>query len=88
MLTKKKEIKFKINGLMNDKEIKWKSIPCICHSTDITKQYPILQSCLNCKFQHAENDLPRKSFTHLGKTINEVKIVRGKLYDDIIGIEY
>tara|TARA_R110000824_G_scaffold397583_1_gene600610 strand:+ start:300 stop:554 length:255 start_codon:yes stop_codon:yes gene_type:complete len=84
MLTRKKE--FKINGLID--QPRWKSIPCICHSTDITKQYPILQSCLNCKFQHAENDLPRKSFTHLGKTITEIKIVRGKLYDDIIGIEY
>lgn len=84
MLTKKKE--FKIIGLIE--KPKWKSIPCICDTTDIRKQYPILQSCLNCKFQHAENDLPKKSFTHLGKTITEIKIIRGKLYDDIIGIEY
>ena len=84
MLTKKKEIKFKINGLKNDELILWKKIKCKCDKSNIEKMFPIF-NCLSCKFQTQENSMPRKSFTHLGKTITEIKIVRGNRYDDIIG---
>lgn len=85
MLKLKKEIKFKIIGLLNDNDILWKSIPCICHATDITKQYPILDSCLNCKFQQQEISLPKQKFKSNGKDVNEIKIVRGKKFQEIIG---
>jgi len=83
LLKLKKEIKFKINGLI-DKPL-WKSIPCICHTTDITKQYPIFQSCLNCKFSECEDSIPKQKFKSNGKDVNEIKIVRGKRFEDVIG---
>ena len=84
MELKKKKKEFKINGLMNDTEILWKKIPCKCDKSNIEKMHPIF-NCLSCKFQTQENSMPRKPFTHLGKTITEIKIVRGNRYDDIIG---
>tara|TARA_R110000751_G_scaffold286304_1_gene390734 strand:+ start:497 stop:763 length:267 start_codon:yes stop_codon:yes gene_type:complete len=85
MLTKKKEIKFKINGLIGVP--RWKSIPCICHATDITKQYP-LTDCLNCKFSECEKSMPRKEFISDGQKINEITIVRGSKYQDIIAFTW
>ena len=87
---------FQIIGLMD--KPRWKSIPCICHASDISKQYPILESCLNCKFQHQEDQLPKKSFKisltsddKRGKTkseivtCNKIKINRGDKYQEILG---
>jgi len=84
MELKKKKKEFKINGLMNDTEILWKKIPCKCDKSNIEKMHPIF-NCINCKCKQAEDSMPRKSFTNLGKTINEIKIVRGNRYNDIIG---
>lgn len=87
MLKIKKENKqeFKINGLIEMP--RWKSIPCICHATDITRQYP-LTSCLNCKFQECEDSMPRKEFISNSKKINEITIVRGSKYQDIIAFTW
>tara|TARA_R110000737_G_C14213920_1_gene419730 strand:- start:50 stop:337 length:288 start_codon:yes stop_codon:yes gene_type:complete len=82
LLKLKKEIKFKINGLI-DKPL-WKSIPCICDATDIAKQYP-LTDCKNCKFQECQDSIPKQKFKSNGKDVNEIKIVRGQRYQDIIG---
>ncbi len=89
----KKEI-LTIKGLMNDDDIRWKKIPCICSQDerDVTHRYPIA-ICDHCKFQECENDLARKPFdiieTKEGKNIThhitEIQIVRGKKYDDIQG---
>ena len=85
MLTKKKEIKFKINGLI-DRPL-WKMLPCVCHASDITRQYP-LTDCKNCHFQESENSMPRKEFIANGKKINEITIVRGSKYQDIIAFTW
>ncbi len=89
----KKEI-LTIKGLMNDDDIRWKKIPCMCSQNPALVQeiYPI-KNCLHCKFQECENDLAREPFdiieTKEGKNIThhitEIQIVRGKKYDDIQG---
>ena len=92
--------KLKINGLMNDSEIRWKKIKCCCSKVegDVEHQHPIGE-CKHCKFQQCEDSMPRETFTvnddirdekgnvtkKQNKTITEIKIVRGKKYHDIIG---
>tara|TARA_B110001454_G_C12604132_1_gene385809 strand:+ start:503 stop:784 length:282 start_codon:yes stop_codon:yes gene_type:complete len=81
-LKKEKKQEFKIIGLI-DKPL-WKSIPCICHATVITMQYP-LTDCMHCKFQECEDSIPKQKFKSNGKDVNEIKIVRGQRYQDVIG---
>ena len=76
-------MKLKINGLMNDKDILWKKIPCKCHKSKVELMYPLIE-CKNCKFQKCEDSMPRENFKSQGKTITEINIVRGS-YHDIIG---
>tara|TARA_R110000824_G_scaffold214513_1_gene400724 strand:+ start:113 stop:406 length:294 start_codon:yes stop_codon:yes gene_type:complete len=92
--------KLKINGLMNDKEIRWKKIPCSCSTKkdDVLHQFPI-KECLHCKFQACEDSMPRETWTvhetitnpdtkkliNKTRTISEINIKRGKKYHDIIG---
>jgi len=87
----------KINGLIE--KPRWYDIPCKCNHDSIETEYPIAE-CLHCKFQAQEDSLPLEDFkiiendvdeennilesTH-EKTVNEITIVRGKKYEDIIG---
>jgi hypothetical protein len=87
----------KINGLIEHP--RWYDIPCKCNHDSIETEYPIAD-CLHCKFQAQEDSMPREDFkiiendvdeqgniletTH-EKTINEITIVRGQKYEDIIG---
>jgi hypothetical protein len=90
-------LKLKINGLID--EPRWYSIPCKCNHNSVETEYPIAE-CLHCKFQECEDSLPLDDFTikendvdengniletKHDKTINEITIVRGKKYEDIIG---
>lgn len=93
-------LKLKINGLIEHP--RWYDIPCKCNHNSVETEYPIAE-CLHCKFQECEDSLPREDFiikehdldengnqletTH-DKTINEITIVRGKTYEDIIGWEF
>ena len=83
---KVKQKEFEIIGLINNP--RWKKLICKCDHSDITKEYPIA-NCLHCKFTEQEKSMPKKSFTVIrkGKTeqINKIKIVRGKMYNEIIG---
>ena len=81
---KKKEIKFKINNLLDSP--KYEKLKCKCDNTDIEKQYPIL-NCLSCKFKENWESVPKESFNHLGKTINEIELVRGK-FEDVLGWKF
>ena len=55
--------KLKINGLMNDEEIRWKKIKCCCSKIegDVEHQHPIAE-CKHCKFQQCEDSMPRDTF--------------------------
>ena len=55
--------KLKINGLMNDEEIRWKKIKCCCSKIegDVEHQHPIGE-CKHCKFQECEDSMPRDNF--------------------------
>jgi hypothetical protein len=90
----------KINGIIENP--RWYGIKCKCDNSSVETQYPISE-CLHCKFQEAEDSMPRKDFviqepdldkegnptgtTH-DKTVNEITIVRGEKYEDIIGWTY
>lgn len=92
----------KINGLMNHP--RWYDIKCRCSDVegDVENQHPI-SPCLHCKFQEQEDSMPREDFvveesdmseegvamstTH-EKTVNEITIVRGKKFQEIIGWYY
>jgi len=92
--------KLKINGLMNDEEIRWKKIKCCCSQIegDVEHQYP-LTICKHCKFQECEDSMPRDTFEinddildkegivtkKQNKTVTEINIVRGEKFQDIIG---
>ena len=85
MLTKKKEIKFKINGIL--KEPLYEKLKCSCDKTDITKMHP-LKKCLSCYSKITLNSMPRKSFDIIEKdkngkkytrTINEITLDRQEL---------
>jgi len=87
----------KINGLIE--KPRWYDIPCKCNNNSVETKYPIAE-CLHCKFQEQEDSLPREDFiinepdfdengnpletTH-DKTINEITIVRGDKYQEIMG---
>ena len=90
----------KINGTIDHP--RWYDIPCKCNHDSVETEYPIAE-CLHCKFEEAEKSLPKEDFTVVepdydkegnptgtthNKTINEVTIVRGKKYEDIIGWEF
>ena len=51
-------MKLKINGLMNDEEIRWKKIKCCCSKVegDVEHQFPI-GDCKHCKFQCCEDSM-------------------------------
>jgi hypothetical protein len=55
--------KLKINGLMNDEEIRWKKIKCCCSHIegDAEHQHPIA-NCNHCKCQEQEDSMPRDNF--------------------------
>ena len=89
----------KINGLMNDDEIRWKKISCKCNHDSVETEFPIAE-CLHCQFQAQEDSMPREDFviqepdkdddgnslgTSHDKTITEITIYRGKKYQEIIG---
>ena len=91
-------MKLKINGLMNDKDILWKKIACCCVLGNVVKSHPFIM-CFHCKYQQAEDSLPRKSFTvnesiidkngkDTGKMkvreVKEITIKRGT-HNDIVG---
>ena len=87
----------KINGTIDSP--RWYDIPCKCNHDSIETEYPIAD-CLHCKFEAQENSLPQEDFTikendvdddgsvlettH-DKTVNEITIVRGEKYEEIIG---
>jgi len=66
----------KINGLMNDEEIRWKKIKCCCSNIegDVEHQHPIML-CSHCKFQQCEDSMPRENFT---VKENDIEIVDDK----------
>lgn len=86
----------KINGLIT--KPRWYDIKCSCDHSDVTKEWPI-KDCLHCKFEECEKSLPKKSFKILepiivkgkstdklqSRTVKEITIVRGKVYEDIMG---
>tara|TARA_R110002051_G_scaffold174404_1_gene244644 strand:+ start:424 stop:708 length:285 start_codon:yes stop_codon:yes gene_type:complete len=81
---------FKINN--SKKEPLWYKIKCICNKKNPNESYPF-RSCMNCKYQQAENSLPKSNFNQVSidkkgketlRIINEITIVRGS-HDDIIG---
>jgi|TARA_R110000823_G_C15846681_1_gene491735 hypothetical protein len=91
-------MKLKIHNLKDNDKIMWKKIKCCCITGDQEHSYPFTK-CLHCKYQQAENSLPKESFKvnqsvldkngkHTGKTIEkeikEITIVRGS-HDDVIG---
>ena len=53
----------KINGIMNDDEIRWKKIACCCSQVedDVEHQHPIAE-CTHCKCQQQEDSMPRDTF--------------------------
>ena len=83
---------------MNDEDIRWKKIPCVCSQNPALVQeiYPI-KNCLHCKFQECEDSIPRVPFntkynkkdgSEVEKTITEITLVRGEIYHDIIAYKY
>ena len=66
-------MKLKINGLMNDNDIAWKKLKCICDKTDMEKCHPISRACKHCCCKEAEDSMPRTSFK-----INEPEMRNGK----------
>ena len=71
-------MKFKINGIMNDKDILWKKLKCKCDKSDIEKTFPLTE-CIHCKCEAQENSMPRKSFkiNEVKKLLDEKKIKNG-----------
>ena len=39
--------------------------------------------CERCRYDRAENSIPKKEFKHLGKTVTKITIHRGRLDDCI-----
>ena len=89
----------KINNSL--KHPRWYDLKCKCNHDSVETEYPI-SSCLHCKFQEQEDSMPTENFKveraviddkgkHKGKktiTIKELKIIRGKKYEEIIGWTY
>ncbi|MEO1942868.1 MAG: hypothetical protein ABGY11_01075 [Candidatus Thioglobus sp.] len=80
------------------KKPRWYNIKCCC-GTEVMDKHPI-KMCLHCKFEQAEKSLPDKDFKvnrdivnektgkiikKQTKIIKEVTIVRGSVYEDVIG---
>ena len=91
-------MKLKINNLKDDNKIIWKKMKCTCNKEDVMESHPV-KICLHCKYEIAENSMPRNSFNVLdnvidkngeptGKTklreVKEITIVRGS-HDEIQG---
>jgi len=81
---KPKEIKFKINGLIDNPN--YEKLKCKCDKTDIEKSHP-LKKCLSCYCNFALNSMPRKPFDVIitdkkgkkeTKTISEITIDRSE----------
>jgi len=87
----------KINGIIEHP--RWYNIKCKCDHSSVETEFPIAE-CLHCKFQAQEDSMPREDFTVKEldiddegnilettheKTINEITIVRGDKYQEIIG---
>lgn len=84
-------MKLKINNLMEDKDIVWKSLSCD-KSID----------CLYCKFKRQEDSMPRESFSvnndirdkkgiiikKQDRTVKEITIIRGSKYNEIVAWSY
>tara|TARA_R110002051_G_scaffold291179_1_gene355049 strand:+ start:263 stop:538 length:276 start_codon:yes stop_codon:yes gene_type:complete len=72
----------------NSKDVAlWESIPCICQKDNVMKSHPI-QTCESCKCKIAWDSVPQKSFIvkdekGKDKTINKIKLIRGK-FEDVI----
>jgi len=81
-MKEKKKDKFIIEGFLPDDKIWWKkNIQCVCNNSND------IHHCKRCKYQHQENEVPRKSFVRSGKTITKIKVVRGR-DGDLICIEF
>ncbi len=75
----------KINGLI--KKARWESISCGC-GKEVMDSFPI-KECLHCKFDQSWKSVPQKDFKVTDmkgklKTINEITLVRGDKYQDVI----
>ena len=76
----------------NSKKIAlWESIPCICQKDNVMKSHPI-QTCEACRCKINWDSVPQKAWSVKDekgndRTINKIKLVRGK-YEDIIGWEF
>jgi len=84
-LKQEKKQEFEIENSM--KKALWESIPCICKKDDVMKSHPI-QTCESCRCQIAWDSVPQKSFIvkdekGKDKTINKIKLIRGK-FEDVI----
>jgi len=82
-LKSEKKKPFEIIGLLEDKDILWKNIKCVCGTT-IDKKYP-LSECMHCKFQEQEDSLPKQKFRADNKEVNQITIVRGVKFKEVIG---
>ena len=86
----------KINGLI-EKPL-WYDIKCNCNHDSVETEFPIAE-CKHCQFQMQEDSLPKEDFVIKeinydnegnadginDRTINEITIVRGQKYQEIIG---
>ena len=86
----------KINGLIENP--RWYDIKCKCDHSSVETEFPIAD-CLHCQFQQQEDSIPLEDFIvkendyddddkvigQHDKTINEITIVRGEKYQDVIG---
>ena len=86
----------KINGTIE--KPRWYDIKCNCNHDSVETEYPIAD-CKHCKFQEAEDSLPKEDYTIQApilddegnqtgtkeQLVNEITIVRGTKYEDIIG---
>lgn len=87
----------KINGLIDHP--RWYDVKCNCNHDSVETEFPIAD-CLHCKFEQQENSLPHENFiikehdfddegndlgTSHDKTIEEITIVRGDKYEEIVG---
>ena len=84
-------MKLKINGLMEDKNILWKTLKC-------DKKI----HCLHFKFKRQEDSMPRESFSvnndirdkkgiiikKQDRTVKEITIIRGSKYNEIVAWSY
>ena len=90
-------MKFIINNLIETP--RWKAIPCKCIKSNIEMSHPISE-CLHCKFTQQEQSIPSKAFVvkesildkegkptgkTKDKTVNEITLIIGSKYQDVIG---